>query len=619
MYVIGTAGHVDHGKSALVHALTGMDPDRLREEKERGMTIDLGFAWLKLPSGQEVSIVDVPGHERFIKNMLAGVGGIDLALLMVAADEGVMPQTREHLAILDLLQIKQGLAVITKKDLVDDGWLELVVADVQQVLQGTVLAQAPVVVTSALTKEGLPQLLTTLDALLDTTPLKTDLGRPRLPIDRIFTISGFGTVVTGTLIDGHLVIGQEVEIVPAGLKSRVRGLQTHRQKVEQAQPGSRVAANLAGLAVEQLKRGDVVTNPGWLRPTQAVDVRLRTVRDLLHPLRHNASVAFHTGSSEVSAKVRLLEKEELGPGEISWAQLRLEQPVAVVAGDYFILRSPQETLGGGRIVEAQAKRHRRYHPATLEALSVLEKGTPEEILLKALELVEPLEQKGVLSKSPLPPDVARQALKSLISQGQVVVLDNTHNPDSPVMTLAGWARLRDKLTQTLEDFHRQSPLRSGMGKEELKSRLGVTTRVFQATLQRLEAEGQIVQDEIQVRLSSHRIRLTPQQQAQVGAFIEELKSNPYAPQPTTTLSPELLKLLVEQGHVVRLTEDIILDASAYGDMVQRVVDTLKAKGKLTVAEVRDLFQTSRKYAVALMEHLDERRITRRVGDERVLR
>ncbi|HJX12322.1 MAG TPA: selenocysteine-specific translation elongation factor, partial [Dehalococcoidales bacterium] len=330
MFVLGTAGHIDHGKSVLVRALTGIDPDRLREEKERGMTIELGFAWLKLPSGREVGVVDVPGHERFVKNMLAGVGGIDLALLIVAANEGAMPQTREHLAILDIIGVRRGIVVITKKDLVDDELLSLVRMEVEEIIAGTALAGAPVVAVSAVTGEGLPELLAVIDGLLETTQPRPDLGRPRLPIDRVFTMAGSGTVVTGTLIDGTLSVGQEVEIVPAGIKSRLRGLQTHRAKIETAEPGSRVAANLVGVNTSQLQRGDVVTRPGWLVPTRLVTVKLSLISYLPRPLRHGAAVSFHTGAAETMARVRLLEADELRPGAATWAQLALDRPVATI-------------------------------------------------------------------------------------------------------------------------------------------------------------------------------------------------------------------------------------------------------------------------------------------------
>ena len=351
MFVIGTAGHVDHGKSTLVKALTGIDPDRLREEKEREMTIELGFAWLTLPSGREVSIVDVPGHERFGKNMLAGVGGIDLAMLVVAADESVMPQTREHLAILDLLCVNRGLAVLTKKDLVDDEWLELVQLELEEALQGTSMEGVSMVAVSAAAALGLDELKDALDRLLEETPPRADLGRPRLAVDRSFTMSGFGAVVTGTLLDGALSVGQVVELVPSGRRGRIRGLQSHRRRIESVGPGHRVAVNLSGVSREDVPRGEVLTVPGWLGTTRMVSVELRLTRWAPQPVRHNLGVTFHTGTSETNARVRLLDTQELKPGEHGWAQVHLERPLPLVKGDRFIIRSAQWTLGGGQVVE----------------------------------------------------------------------------------------------------------------------------------------------------------------------------------------------------------------------------------------------------------------------------
>ena len=338
MFVLGTAGHVDHGKSKLVEALTGIDPDRLREEKERGLTIDLGFAWLKLPSGHEIGIVDVPGHERFIKNMLAGVGGIDIALLVVAADEGVMPQTREHLAILDLLEVEKGLVAITKKDLVDEEMLELVTMEVEETIKPTALAGSPVLAVSAVTGEGLPELVAAINSTLDTAQPRKDLGRPRLPIDRIFTIAGAGTVVTGTLIDGSLSVGDEVEIMPGGLRARLRSLQMHKTRLSEASPGSRIAANLVGVATSELQRGDVVAKPGTLSPSSIITGRLTLLSFMHRPLRHNATVSFHTLTAEATAKVRLLDVDELEPGGSALAQFLLDRPVATLRGDHFIIR-----------------------------------------------------------------------------------------------------------------------------------------------------------------------------------------------------------------------------------------------------------------------------------------
>src|ERR687888_38445 len=343
MRVIGTAGHVDHGKSTLIRALTGIDPDRLQEEKERGMTIDLGFAWLRLPNGVEVSIVDVPGHERFIHNMLAGVGGVDIALLVVAADEGVMPQTREHVAILDLLGISSGMVALTKRDLVDDEWLDLVQADVEEFLSTTSLSGVPIVACSATTGVGLDDLVSVIQALLARERTRPNTGRPRLPIDRVFTVAGFGTVVTGTLVDGELRIGQEVEVQPGRLRTRVRGLQSHKKKVEVVPAGTRTAVNVSGLAVEQLRRGQVLAAPGTLRPTRAVDTRLRLIQDA-RPLAHNAQVGFHTGAAETLGRVKLLDRAELQPGEEAWVQVSLQDEVAVAKGDLFIVRQPSPSM-----------------------------------------------------------------------------------------------------------------------------------------------------------------------------------------------------------------------------------------------------------------------------------
>lgn len=613
MFVLGTAGHIDHGKSVLVQALTGIDPDRLREEKERGMTIDLGFAWLKLPSGREVGIVDVPGHERFIKNMLAGVGSIDLALLVVAANEGVMPQTREHLAILDLLEIQRGLVVITKKDLVDDELLSLVKMEIEELISPTALSQAPIVTVSALTGEGLPELVSAIDKLLGSIEPRRDLGRPRLFIDRVFTIAGSGTIVTGTLIDGALSVGQEAEIVPAGLKSRLRGLQTHKARIDTASPGSRVAANLVGVTTVQLKRGDVLTKPGWLMPTTLLSVKLRLLPYLRRPLRHSAIISFFTGAAEAEAKVRLLEGDGLQPGDSTWAQLYLDRPVAVVKGDHFIIRSSVETLGGGKVVDPHAGRLRRFRPAVIERLRVGEEGTPEEIIMAFLE--PPLELSALLSQLNLPAGEAQSAIESLIQRGKVV--RTGQGEQSLLMTVPGWERLSQKVTTVLQDYHQRFPARPGMPKVELGSRLKLGV-YSPAILRRLFDRGAITEDGAAVRLPTHRIQLTQVQQAKIDTFLRSLAQNPYAPPGDLIPEPDLLNLLVEQRQVVKVSDSVVFATSVYNEMVARVTLHIKAHGKITLAEVRDLFRTSRKYAQAFLEHLDAEKITRRVGDERVL-
>jgi selenocysteine-specific elongation factor len=615
MFVLGTAGHIDHGKSVLVRALTGIDPDRLREEKERGMTIDLGFAWLKLPSGREVGIVDVPGHEHFIKNMLAGVGGVDLALLVVDANEGVMPQTREHLAILDLLGIKKGIAVITKKDLADDERLSLVEAEVKELLAPTILSRAPVVAVSALTREGLSSLVSTIDELLDTIEVKRGIGRPRLPIDRVFTVAGSGTVVTGTLIDGSLALGQEVEIVPSGIKSRIRGLETHRARVATATPGSRVGVNLVGVAASQIQRGYVLTEPGWLIDTTILTVRLRLLPYLHHLLLHNAAVNFHAGSSQAVAKVRLLENSELKPGETSFAQLSLSKPLALVKGDHFVIRSPMDTLGGGEVLESHPRRYQRLRSDLIQRLRTQESGTAEELILAVLETGQPLELSQLSAQCDLPVIEVQQAVESLAKQGKAIEVGRGDH--RLILTRLGWQRLVSKAVSIVQDYHGRYSARSGMPKAELGSRLKLEAN-YSAVVQRLVDEGILMQAGNAVRLPNHQVRLTQAQQARIDAFLKSLSQTPYSPPSNLIPEPDLLNLLVERREVVRVSDEVVFSASAYNEMVERITSYLRANGKVTVAQVRDMFKTSRKYALALLEHLDQAKVTRRVGDERVL-
>jgi selenocysteine-specific elongation factor len=622
MFVLGTAGHVDHGKSTLVHALTGIDPDRLQEEKARGMTIDLGFAWLRLPGGSEVSIVDVPGHERFIKNMLAGVGGIDLALLVIAADEGVMPQTREHLAILDLLGVTRGILVLTKKDLVDEDWLELVAADVLDAVKGTTLEGSPLVACSATRGDGLKELLQVIETRLADLPPKRDLGRPRLPIDRVFTIAGFGTVVTGTLIDGSLSVGQEVEVLPAVvgghptvLRCRLRGLQTHRSKVDVALPGTRTAANLTGVSPEDLFRGQVVTTGGWLRPSMAVDVRLRALESLQRTLRHNLNITFHTFASEVPARLRLLEGDEALPGEEVWAQVRLLEPVAVLKGDRFVIRDANDTLGGGVIVETQARRHPRRRESVLSGLATAQSGSGADALYAAIAATEPVSPAAAASRTDLDAGAASAALDELLARGSVVLLGEGDG------RLAYTRSRMDLLTRSaiaaVESAQRERPLRRGLPKEELRSRLGLAPRVFQLVLDALLATGVLEDHGAAVSMPGWQPRLTPSQQTAADAYLQALDATPFSPAEGRP-AEDVFGYLVESRKVVDVGGGVAFGATAYDRMVEDVIARLGQKETVTLAEVRDLFGTSRRYAQALLEHLDRERITLRRGDDRIL-
>ncbi len=621
-YVIGTAGHVDHGKSTLVKALTGIDPDRLAEEKAREMTIDLGFAWLTLPSGETVGIVDVPGHRDFIENMLAGVGGIDLALFVVAADEGVMPQTREHLAILDLLEVQGGVVALTKIDMVSDPeWLDLVTLDLQEILSGTALDGAPIVPVSARTGEGLDDLLATLDAALSGRPPRADRGRPRLPVDRVFTISGFGTVVTGTLSDGSLRVGDEVEIAPSGRRARVRGLQSHKETLDSALPGSRVAINLAGVDRNDVKRGDVVAAPGLLRGTTLVDVQLRHLEDVGRPLRHNAEVKFFSGAAETVAHVRLVGDRELAPGAMGWLQLRLIDPLALDKGDRFILRypSPPQTIGGGTILDPHPPhRWRRFKPEAITRFETLAAGTPDELLLNVLEGQPGLSPAQAAQATGLSADEVEAAAQALVERGEALV------PEAGwLMARASWERLAGQIAREVGAYHHSYPLRPGMPREALRSRMAVDGKLFGVLLSLAGEAGVVVDEGTQVRLPEHAVTFSEAQQAAVGRLVAQIERNPATPpsvkEATEMVGEDVLQALVERGNLVQVSPEVFFDADTFSRMVQQVEDYIAAHGAITVGQARDLFDTSRKYVLALLEYLDGAGVTKRVGDERTLR
>jgi selenocysteine-specific elongation factor len=621
MHVIGTAGHVDHGKSTLVAALTGTHPDRLKEEQVREMTIDLGFAWLTLPDGEEIGIVDVPGHSDFIENMLAGVGGIDAALLVIAADEGIMPQTREHLAILDLLQIQAGIVVLTKIDLVDDpAWLDLVEGDIRNVLHDTIFQDAPIVRVSSRTQAGFPDLLRILGLLLQNVPTRPDLGRPRLSVDRVFSIAGFGTVVTGTLLDGKLATGDEVEILPSGLRGRIRGLQTHKQKEETAVPGSRTAVNISGLDVEQIQRGEVVTHPNQYRSTQRLDLNFRLLPDVSDSLKHHTEVKLFIGTSETIADVRLLGAEILNPGETGWLQLELRASVVAVRGDRYILRrpSPGETLGGGTVVDPLPKaRHKRFDKAVLQALEAMAQGSPTEVLLQAALALGPAPVKAVITRSRLEGTAAESALKELVDTGQGLLLDDL------LIAASQWILLKESVATALSAYHQAYPLRRGMPREELKSRLKLAPRLFNLVLPKLAAEGVLTEDPKWAALPGHIVRFSPFQQVKVDKLMALFAATPYTPPSAKECQAEVgddvFSTLREVGDLVAVSDEVVFRKTDYEAMLEKIRQALQQKGQITLAEVRDLLNTSRKYVQALLEHLDAIGVTVRDGDFRRLR
>ncbi|HEY3344338.1 MAG TPA: selenocysteine-specific translation elongation factor [Anaerolineaceae bacterium] len=630
MRVIGTAGHVDHGKSTLIAALTGTHPDRLKEERAREMTIDLGFAWMSLPDGEPVGIVDVPGHRDFIENMLAGVGGIDAALFVVAADEGVMPQTREHLAILDILQIPAGIIVLTKIDLfADPDWLDLVEADIRQTVAGTVLETAPLVRVSARTRAGLPELIQTLAEVLGQHPARPDLGRPRLPIDRVFTIAGFGTVVTGTLTDGRFHTGEEVEILPSGLKGRIRGLQSYSQKEEIAFPGSRTAINISGVDVDQVARGEVVAQPGQYIPSRRIDVQFRLLASASAALKHSTEVKFFLGAAEIQARVRLLGTEELQPGETGWLQLELLEPAVALRGDHYILRrpSPGETLGGGIVLDPHPRgRHKRFASQVIEQLETYLAGAPDEVLFQASLASGLAPVREVIARARLDPEQGRQALAELIERGDLINLEEgTHAENSERLVIARpqWQALGDQVESLLRAYHRSYPLRPGIPREELKSRLKLTPRIFNTVLRRLVQTGLLSEDGGFVRHPEHRIRLTPPQEARLRSLLGRIAQNPYTPPSVKEMQAELGEDVYDAalalGELVQVSSDVAFRRQDYDALLGQVRAWLGEKENLTVAEFRDRYQTSRRYALAFLEHLDQSGVTVRDGDLRRLK
>jgi selenocysteine-specific elongation factor len=630
MRVIGTAGHVDHGKSTLIAALTGTHPDRLKEEQAREMTIELGFGWMTLPNGEEIGIVDVPGHRDFIENMLSGIGGIDAALLVIAADEGVMPQTREHLAILDLLQIPAGLIVLTKTDLASDSeWLDLISTDIRATVADTVLKDAPIIRVSAKTNTGLDELLSQLQIILQDKPARPDLNRPRLPVDRIFTMSGFGTVVTGTLSDGHFSAGDEVEVLPSGLKGRIRGLQTHKKKEENAVPGSRTAVNISGINTEQVQRGDVVTHPNQYQATRRLDARFRLLKDVSTTVQHGQEIKFFVGASETIGTLRLLGTEELKPGEEGWIQLELRDPVVAVRGDRYILRrpSPGETLGGGVIVDHQPKgRHKRFNESVLKSLESLAQGTPAEVLFEAALGLGIAPTRDVVRQSRLEDAEVESALKELLETRQLVTLDKdepTITSDALVAPISQWNILRDKTLQLVETYHKDYPLRRGIPREELKSRLKLPPRVFNAIIKKLIVEEMVIDQSALVAKPGHEIIFNGQEQVKVQTLRRKFEVNPFSPPSVkecqAEVGEEIVNALIEMDEFVTVSPDVIFRKSDFGTMVAQIRKILEQNGKITLAEVRDLFKTSRKYAQALLEHLDATGMTVRDGDFRRLR
>jgi selenocysteine-specific elongation factor len=629
MYVIGTAGHVDHGKSSLVKALTGIHPDRLKEEIQREMTIELGFAWMELPDVGEVGIVDVPGHRDFIENMLAGVGGIDAVILVIAADEGVMPQTHEHLAILDILKIRSGLIALTKIDLVKDAeWLEMLENDIRQMVKNTILENAPILQVSSKTGIGINELKKNLVAILQDLPGRPDLNRARLPIDRVFSISGFGTVVTGTLLDGCLHLGDEIEIVPAHIKGRIRGLQSYQNKTEVSYPGSRTAVNISGINIDLIARGDVLVQPGKYQTTKMIDVNFTMLKDVSSPLRHNSVVKLFIGAAEILARVRVLGVDELQPGQTGWLQLDLKQPIVSMRGDHYILRkpSPGETLGGGVIMDPfPSNRHKRYDQEVLKKLNTIEKGSPEEIILSVLENSTALSTSEIIKLSRLPEDVATESIGTLILQNRLVQLsDPNSSKDSAIVTSEKTFRmLSEKIIQEIQKYLKANPLRNGMPKEELKEKLRIESKVFQLLVKTWIQNDHLKDLGSLLTTPGYQVQFSSIQQARINQLLEKFSIAPFSP-PTIkecqeVVGSEVYLALVDQKVLITVSDEVVYKNEDYLRLIEETKTLFSLHPLLTLGEFRDLMKISRRYAQAFLEHMDAIGITIREGDVRKLK
>ncbi len=630
--IIGTAGHVDHGKTALVKALTGIDTDRLKEEKKRGITIDLGFAHLDLPGGGRAGIVDVPGHEKFVRNMLAGAGGIDLALLIVAADDGVMPQTREHLGILRLLGVKDGVLVITKADLADPEWAALVADDARSLVKGTFLENAPLHTVSAHTGQGIAELRAAIARKAAEISRQNDEIPFRIPVDRVFSVEGFGTVITGTLIEGTLKEGDEAEIFPKGLRARVRRLQVHSSDVAAAEAGRRVAVNLAGIAKENLARGDVLAAPGSMEPTRMLDVTLTILPDSGRVIENGSRLHFYHGATETLCKAVLLETDRLGPGQEGYAQLRFATPVAVKRGDRFVLRfySPIETVGGGVVLNPGPRKQRRYHAESAAALQIREHGGDAENLLQAvrdaaatLPSLEELRRQLAMGE-----ELFQREAKALEAQDSLILLGGRYAVDDTFRD-----KLAERLTALLAQYHAANPLQPGMRRDELRTRLlpGRDSAAADHLLEHLAARGVLRLDnrlaalpdfEVKESGESHRLAKAVEEQFRAAAYLppalEELMLPGLKTKPDKIALKKTMDALLASGALVNAGGGVFFHARAVAEAKERIVAHAAAHGQITLAEFRDLSGTSRKFALALLEYFDRHGVTKKVGEGRVV-
>jgi len=627
--IIGTAGHVDHGKTCLIKALTGIDTDRLEEEKKRGITIELGFAYLTLPDGSRAGIVDVPGHERFIKNMLAGAGGIDMALLVIAADEGVMPQTREHLGILSMLDIKSGIVALTKSDLVEPDWLEFVLEDVKTELYGTFLQDAPIIPVSSITGDGIELLREEIFRRVQNVQPKNVSRSFRMPVDRVFTMKGFGTVVTGTLIEGTLATGDPVMIYPNAATSKVRNLQVHGQDVETAYAGQRVAVNLAAMKKDEVDRGDTLAQPGSMEPSMMLDVKLNVFSDTAREIENGSVLHLYHGTRNTLCKAILLDRDVLKAGESCYAQLRMSENIAVKSGDRYIVRfySPIETIGGGEILESNPTKQKRFQQLALDRLAIKECGTSgEKSLLAVLESspkFTPLDD--IAKRRQMSVTALRQELEQVDDSDLLVKIT-----EKVIIHADFWRTLEKELTELLRQYHEKNPLQLGMRLDELKQRLlpDCEPTVADAVVERFVQEKVIKTERQRASVNSFTINLSVEQKRlndeiealyrDAGLSVPELDELLERYPNQTVAVKQVIQSMVEQGTLINITAQIYLHRESFLGALDEMEKIQADCGVISLGDFRDRAGTSRKFALPILNYCDNRKLTKRTGDLRKL-
>jgi selenocysteine-specific elongation factor len=629
--ILGTAGHIDHGKTALVRALTGVDTDRLKEEKERGITIELGFTFLDLPSGIKMGIIDVPGHEKFVKHMVAGAWGIDLVALVIAADEGVMPQTKEHLDICKLLKVKKGLIVLTKIDLVDRELLEMVEEEVVEIVQDTFLKGAPILAVSNMSGEGIPQLISTLDFLSKEIEGRSSNGLFRLPIDRVFVMKGFGTVVTGTMISGNLSLGETVQVLPSGLEGKVRNLQVYNQSVEKTVAGERAAINLQGIEASAIERGDVLIRPDTLKPTTLVDAYFEYLPNAPRPLKHRTKQRFHIGTTLTHASIFLLEQEELVPGEGGFIQLRLEGSVVALPQDRFVIRGSSviQTIGGGVILDSHPEKHKRYSSSVVSDLSLLKDGTSEQALCHHIHHsgMTGISLEELLSRVEMPPSDVQSIVRKMAEKGDLLLID----PEKiKVIEKEHYHGLRKLALAQLGEFHQRFPMRSGLAKEELRTKLPpeVDVKLFQILIHELIQSKEVVLEKDKLRLPSHQISTTDEKGLVKRVETAVLKGG-LQPPSAKELSEEwaereeevraIFEHLAHEGVLIKIKSEFYFHRGPFENLKEGLVTYLKSHQEITTPQFKEMTKASRKFAIPLIEYFDQIKLTLRLGEKRVLR